>query len=213
MPAAKQIRAPKIPGGMEPMDVAELDALDLDRCRLDACALAKQSGDRIRFDAVRVVGGTMSETKLTRLSWLDVLCERCDLSLIEWPDAQWSRVEFRDCRFAGGKVEGAELDEVRFVECQLDYASFSGTRFRRVAFERCHLREATFALADLAGTAFLECNLLGIDLSGAKLHGADVSTSALSEVRVGASDVRGLVVNREQAAVLSQLFGLVIRDE
>jgi hypothetical protein len=40
-----------------------------------------------------------------------------------------------------------------------------------------------------------------------------VSTSSLSEVRVGAGDVRGLVVNREQATVLSQLFGLVLCDE
>ncbi len=38
------------------------------------------------------------------------------------------------------------------------------------------------------------------------------NSPSLSEVRVGANDIRGLVVNREQATVLSQLFGLVVRD-
>jgi hypothetical protein len=31
-------------------------------------------------------------------------------------------------------------------------------------------------------------------------------------VRLSARDVRGLVVTRDQAAVLAQLFGLVVRD-
>ena len=59
----------------------------------------------------------------------------------------------------------------------------------------------------------MKCDLSGGDFTGAKLHGADVSSSSLGEVRVGAGDVRGLVVNREQAAALSRLFGLVVRED
>jgi hypothetical protein len=50
------------------------------------------------------------------------------------------------------------------------------------------------------------------DLSGAKLSNVDVSASVLGAVRVRAGDVRGLIVNREQAATFAQLFGLVVRD-
>lgn len=211
-PSTKGFRAPILPNALEPAVLANLDDVDLDRSRLEGCALAGERGDRVRFDAVRVAGGTVRESKVTRLSWLDVLCERCDLSMIEWPEAQWTRVEFRDCRLTGAKIEEAELDEVRFVECQLDYASFAGTRLKRVAFERCRLHEATFTSADLSGALFAQCHFEGVDLIGAKLQGADVSTSTLRGVRAGPGDVRGLIVNREQATVLSQLFGLVIRE-
>jgi uncharacterized protein YjbI with pentapeptide repeats len=198
--------------GLETTQVESLDGVDLDQCRIDDGAFSKERGEQVRFDGVHVVGGTLSETRFTRLSWVDVLCERSDLSRIEWPEAKWTRVELRDCGATGASLTGGELESVRFVQCKLDYASFSGARFRHVSFERCRLIEVDFRAADLAGTTFVECDLQGVDLTGANLQGADVSTSTLNAVHVEARDVRGLVVNREQAAVLSQLFGLVLRD-
>jgi uncharacterized protein YjbI with pentapeptide repeats len=209
----KALRAPILPKELEPRTLTSLDAAELEQCRLDACTLSNQSGERIRFDGVRILGGTLSATKLTYLTWLDVLCERCDLSMIEWRGPKLTRVETRGCRITGARFHDGEFDNVRFVECQLDYTSFSKARFHNVAFEACRLKEADFSAAHLAGASFIRCDLKGVDFTGAKLHGADVSTSSLSEVRVGAGDVRGLVVNREQAAVLSQLFGLVLCDE
>ncbi|HEV3192737.1 MAG TPA: pentapeptide repeat-containing protein [Polyangiaceae bacterium] len=172
------------------------------------CTLSNQAGEHVRFDAVKILGAT----KLTHVTWLDVLCERCDLSMIEWRGLTLTRVEVRDSRMTGARFNEGEFDNVRFVECQLDYASFAEARFRHVVFETCRLKEADFTGADLAGTSFMRCDLKGIDFTGAKLHGADVR-STLSEVRVNAGDVRGLTVNREQAAVLSQLFGLVLCDD
>ena len=211
-PPKKAIRAPILPAALEPRTLTSIDAAELEQCRLDVCTLSSQSGERVRFDGVKVLGGTLGATKLTHLTWTDVLCERCDLSMIEWRGAKLSRVEFRECRITGAKLQEGELDDVRFVECQVDYASFAEARFRRVAFEGCRLKEADFSETDLAGTSFLRCDLSGVDFTRAKLHGVDVSTSSLGEVRVGAGDVRGLVVNREQATVLSQLFGLVLCD-
>jgi uncharacterized protein YjbI with pentapeptide repeats len=214
MPSLKKaLRAPILSKELEPRALASLDAAELEQCRLEASDLSNQTGDHVRFDGVRLLGGALASTTLTHLTWLDVLCERCDLSMIEWPGAKLTRVEVRECRITGAKLHEVEFDNVRFVESQLDYASFSGARFRQVSFEGCQLREADFSRADLAGTSFIRCDLKGADLTGAKLHGADVSSSSLSEIRIGAGDVRGLIVNREQATVLSQLFGLVVRDE
>ena len=205
-------RPPLLPKGLPSKVLEDLDGADLDRCLLEACDLAGKHAENVRFDAVHIVGGSLSETHVAELRWLDVLCERCDLSLIEWPEATWTRVEMRDGRLSGAKLIGGELDHVRFIECQLDYATFSGTRFRQVSFERCRLPEVAFIGADLAGTAFIDCDLRGVDFTQAKLQGADVRSSRLNEVRAGAGDVRGLVVNKEQASALAQLFGLVVRD-
>src|SRR3954471_1639239 len=123
MPAAKKsIRSPILPKDLEVMAIASLEGADLERCRVEGCALSKETSEQVRFDAVSVVGGSLSETLLQHLNWLDVRCERCDLSMIVWPRAKLTRVEIRECRVTGAKVLEGELDEVRFVECQLDYA-------------------------------------------------------------------------------------------
>ena len=210
--AKSAVRPPLLPKDLEAKVLDDLDGVEIERCRLEACELASSRADNVRFDAVHIVGGSWSETQLTQLRWLDVLCERCDLSLLEWPKAKWTRVEMRDCRLSGAKLLEAELDHVRFIECQLEYAIFSATRFRQVSFERCRLQEAAFVGADLTGTTFIGCELRGVDFTKAKLQGADVRSSTLQQVSVGAGDVRGLVVNKEQASVLAQLFGLVVRE-
>jgi uncharacterized protein YjbI with pentapeptide repeats len=206
-------RPPILPTDFDGCTLPRIDAAELERCRLDACTLSNQVGEHVRFDGVKVLGGTLSATRLTHVTWLDVLCERCDLSMIAWRGVQLTRVEVRECRITGAKLHEGELADVRFLECQIDYASFAHARFRHASFEGCRLREADFSGADLAGTTFVGCDLKGADFSGAKLQGADVSASSLSDIRVGAADVRGLVVNSEQAAILSQLWGVVLREQ
>ena len=209
----KAPRAPILPKELAARALERLDDAELEGCRVEGAALSEQAGERVRLDGVRIVGGTFAATKLAHLAWLDVACERADLSMIEWRGAKLGRVELRASRMTGAKLGDAELDDVRFVECQLDYASFSGARLRQVAFEDCQLREVDFSGADLTGTALVRCDLSGADFTGAKLHGADVSSSTLHEIRVGPGDVRGLVVNAEQATVLARLFGIVVREE
>jgi uncharacterized protein YjbI with pentapeptide repeats len=212
-PSFKNIRPPILAKELETVAIEHLDGLELDQCRVEACALAQETGEKIRFDGVRIVGGALTETKLDSIGWIDVLCERCDLSMIEWTNAKFTRVEMRDCRITGAKVLRGEFDNVRFVDCHLEYASFSAAKFRQVSFEQCRLKEAEFSGADLSGTAFKGCDLQGIDFTRAKLQGADISASTLREFRVGAGDVRGLIVNRAQALAITQLFGIVLAED
>ena len=209
---APTIRPPILAKVLEAATVDRLDELELEQCRLEEAAFASETGERVRFDGVHVVGGSLAETKLEFVTWVDVLCERCDLSMIDWPKAKLTRVEFRNCRATGAKVLEGQFEDVRFVDCHLEYATFPAARFAKVAFVRCRLKDADFSGADLSNAQFTECDLQTIDFTRAKLQGTDISGSEFREIRVGAGDVRGLVVNREQAVALSRLFGIVIRD-
>jgi uncharacterized protein YjbI with pentapeptide repeats len=212
-PPSKALKPPVLPRHLEARTLTTLDGLDaLEQCRLDACSLAEQRADHLRFDGVMIVGGSLSATRLGQLSWLDVACERCDLSMIAWPGARLTRVEVRGCRATGASLLEGRLESVRFVDCQLDYASFVDASFHQVTFEACRLKEADFRGANLAGVSFVKCDLERADLGGARLEGADVSASDIDGIRVGAADVRGLAVSREQAVALVKLFGLVVRE-
>lgn len=207
------IRPPTLPAQLEPRTLTGLAAnAVIEECRLDRSALARSKASSVRFDGVHMVGVALDESELANLVWQDVVCERCNLSMVNWRGAKLTRAVVRGCRVTGGKLVEGELESVRVVDCQLDYVSFADTRFRRVVFETCQLREANFRGADLEGTGFVECDLHGADFAGAKLQGADVRTSKLDGVTVGAGEVRGLVVSRQQAADLARLFGLVVRD-
>ncbi len=159
----KGLRAPVLPREPPSRALASLDGAELEQCRLDDCALGGQAAAHVRFDGVKVLGGTMGGTKLAHVSWLDVLCERCDLSLIDWRRAKLARVEIRECRVTGAALREAELDSVRFVDCHLDYAAFARARFEQVSFEACRLKEADFSGADLSGASFVRCDLSGAD--------------------------------------------------
>ncbi len=209
--AKKTLRAPILAKELELVPLSSLNGVELTQSRILDCAQSGARGRHVNLDGVLVVGGSLSETTISQLSWLDVVCERCDLSMCEWPAAKLTRVEFRDCRLTGARFSQAELSHVRFVGCQLDYAAFSRAQFRQALFENCRLTEAYFSEATLAGTAFVGCQLDGVDFTRAKLQGADVSESTMTDMRIGAEDVRGMVVNGAQAVALAQLFGLVVR--
>jgi uncharacterized protein YjbI with pentapeptide repeats len=214
MPAAPEpIRPPTLPAHLEPRTLTSLEVQGvIEECRLDASALTRTKASSVRFDGVHMVGVALDESELPNLTWQDVVCERCNLSMVNWRGGKLNRAVVRGCRLTGGKLVEGQLQSVRFVDCHLDYASFADTRFRHVVFESCKLREVSFRGADLTGTGFVECDLTGADFAGAKLQGADVTSSKLDGITVGAGEVRGLIVSRQQAADLARLFGLVVRD-
>ena len=208
----KPIRAPILGPELEPFALAPLTSnMVIEQCRIDGGAFAGSKCDSLRLDGVHVATTAFDDSKLTSLRWIDVICERSSLAMIDWRGAGFTRVEVRVCRLTGGKLYEAQLEDVRFVDCQFDYGSFGDARLSRVTFESCQLREADFHGADLRGASFVDCDLERADFTRAKLQGTDVSRSNLRGVTVSASDVRGLIVSREQASVLAALFGLVIR--
>jgi uncharacterized protein YjbI with pentapeptide repeats len=134
------IRSPKLPAQLELRTLTSLEAhAVIEECRLDASALTRSKASSVRFDSVHLVGVALDESTLSNLVWQDVVCERCNLSMVNWRGAKLTRAVMRGSRLTGAKLVEGELDNVRFVDCQLEYASFADTRFRNVIFESCQL--------------------------------------------------------------------------
>jgi uncharacterized protein YjbI with pentapeptide repeats len=79
------IRPPKLPTQLEPRTLTRLEAhAVIEECRLDASALTRSKASSVRFDGVHLVGVALEESELADLNWQDVLCERCNLAMINW---------------------------------------------------------------------------------------------------------------------------------
>jgi uncharacterized protein YjbI with pentapeptide repeats len=164
----------------------------------------------MRFATVGLLRTSLARAHLLRAAFQDVVGRACDLSASSLDEPTLTRVEFYECTLVGARWSDGRFTDVRFIGCQLDLVSFWAAQSTRVSFERCRLREADFHGANLSGVKFIECDLTSANWAETKLEGTDVSTSDIGGIKVGASSLAGLVVNREQAVELAKVFGLVV---
>ena len=120
-----------------------------------------------------------------RLGMLDCAFERGDLSGLDAEGSSLVRVALIGSRLTGLRAGGILLRDVLLRDCRMDLATLAGARLERVTFERCDLREL-----DLQDARLHDVRFLGSDLSGAILHGADVSRTELRDCSY--ADLRGI---------------------
>jgi uncharacterized protein YjbI with pentapeptide repeats len=81
-------------------------------------------------------------------------------------------------------------------------------KLQNCIFEKCNLTDADFYDADLSGTVFRGCDLSRADISHARLAGADIRDCRLDGMRGTPSNMDGLLISPDQAALLITLFGV-----
>lgn len=55
------------------------------------------------------------------------------------------------------------------------------------------------------------CDFTGAEFYAATMKGLDFSTSRIDGILVSANDLRGVIVNEEQAVACAKLFGIVVK--
>jgi uncharacterized protein YjbI with pentapeptide repeats len=103
---------------------------------------------------------------------------------------------------------------VTFSDVRLDGVNFRMTEGERVVFDHVNLEQGEFYSAHLKTARFFDCNLTGADVSQAKLPGARLHGSVLSDIR-GSEYLRDVVIDSSQVLSLAQgvFAGLNIRIE
>ncbi|MHB8296359.1 MAG: pentapeptide repeat-containing protein [Acidimicrobiales bacterium] len=175
-----------------------------------------QVGDGLELSQCRVIGATLTATRLDRARIVDTVFENCDLSGAALGEASLTRVAFADCRMLGVITPQAVLRDVRFTDCRMDGASLRMVVGERVMFEHCELTGADFYAARLAQACLFDCNLVGAELSQANFEGARLHGSTLQGLKGGAS-LQGVTIESTQVlAVAMQVLaglGITIDDE
>ena len=89
----------------------------------------------------------------------------------------------------------ASVDQLAASEAKLSEASFHAARLRRLALDRCDLSRATFFRTSLSGVDLSTCDIAGLRVS--------------SDLR----ELRGAVIDPDQAAELMGLLGIKIKED
>lgn len=207
---------PRLPSGSAQAELpggALEDQGSYTRLVLERCELSDQTAADLLFDQVHCKRVGLSRTRLTDAQWLDVRCDVCDLTAVEWQKPHLTRVEFVGCRLLGARLLDAEIQDALFKDCVAEYALFWPAVFKTARFEHCQLREASFQGADLSGVVFHDCDLRQADFQGAKMVGTDLRGSQLEGMRVGVAELQGAIIAPSQAVHLASLLGIIVKAE
>lgn len=198
---------------------AALDQLDLEDGTeygdfiLNGQNLIGQSFERVIIERAIFKLVRCSSLNLAKANLADMRFDTCDLSNAEWQDAKLTRCEIADCKITGLHVINAEIADVLMRGCTGDLVQFQGSAFKRVIFQNCQLRGADFRFTNLEGVIFQDCDLQEAEFYEAKLGGTDFRTSNIMGIKAHPTDLKGAIIDSDQAALLGRHFAKLLEME
>lgn len=176
--------------------------------------MADEDFSRLSFEAVRFDHCRFVDTSFARCSFDQVQFDHCVFENCNFSDGWFRRCAMVSTQCRASRFNDSRLTDVTLQDCSFRYANFSAAHLDRCGLRQTDFSDAFFAScvmkhvypsgSKFSGTEFFQTPLRDVDFSNSELEGICVSTER--------SDLAGVIVNREQAADLAKLMGIVIRD-
>mgnify|MGYP005852902427 CR=1 FL=1 len=210
-----KITKPKVIG--EIRNVAFEDVYDetdpyIERVIIQDCSIDTIAAESVEFIEVIFRNVRFEQVSISKMYLRDVIFEKCDLSNVQFEEATLQRVVFENCQMTGINLSDGRLENVSFLQCNLQFAMFGYNKQKLVAYQDCLLKQTDMYENVLNKVKFETCELTGINFSHTALNGIDLSNSVFDQMTVGINNLKGCIVNQEQAQALSLLLGLVVKE-
>ena len=177
--------------------------------------LADVAADGTVFENVVFRSCTFERVNLSNCTFTDVLFSGCRFVRCDLGRSWLNRVDFRSCSAPGLSFLKGRLSGVSLVDSQLAYADFSETTVDQLAASETKLSEASFHATRLRRLALERCDLSRATFFRTSLSGVDLSACDISGLRVSSDlrELRGAVIDPDQAAELIGLLGIKIKED
>lgn len=177
---------------------------------LNRVDLAGAEASMVHLHRVAIGGGSLASSRLSTFSLRDATLTSCDMAGVFWESAGLARVVLNGCRMTGAQMPGARWEDVLVEEGSLQMAAFTRGRFSGVLLDGCNLQGAHFEQMDLRGVIFRNCDLREALFERCQMQGADVRGCKVDRMRLHPDQLRGLILDGEQAATLVASWGALI---
>ena len=177
--------------------------------------LADVAADGTVFENVVFRGCAFERVNLSNCTFTDVLFLGCRFVRCDLGRSWLNRVDFRSCSAPGLSFLKGRLTGVSLVDSQLAYADLSETTVDQLVASETKLSEASFHATKLRHLALDRCDLSRATFFRTSLSGVDLSSCDISGLRVSSAlrELRGAVIDPDQAAELMGLLGIKIKEE
>lgn len=175
---------------------------------LSNCDLSRIEFSQSRFEQCKFLDCDFEGASLT-----DVLFEDCDFSGSNFSESYFRRCRFHSCKGMGVNFTDSRFSEVRLQNSNFQYAFFPTSKFNWFSIQSSDLSFTDFSECSLKHLELIEARLCGAVFGKTPLAGIDFRSSEISGIRVTAlsNELKGAVVNPQQAAELAGLLGLTIQ--
>jgi uncharacterized protein YjbI with pentapeptide repeats len=209
------VQAPRLASDLPMIQLSLLEFQSADL--LSEASLSQQNFDQAKAEAL-----TLEEMRLQKLSLREAKLARLDLRDCEISDVDFSNSEIERGMLTRARFENAKLlglngrlshfRDVVFKDCNLNLADFGKARFQQVRFENCQLKDLQLSGANFKQVQFKNCDLSGLDLSDVTHVHLDLRGSSIAGFRASAAELKGLILDPEQALGLIHLLGVTVLE-
>lgn len=140
----------------------------------------------------------------------DVIFERCDLSNCDFSECVFRRVTFETCRMMGTDLSSSSFTDTVFHNCQCAYINLNGTKWKDARLERTLMCEGSVSMSSFNHVEVSRCDFSGCEFAHTPLKDIDFSTSEIDGFAVTPEDLKGAIVNSEQAIACAKILGLKV---
>lgn len=165
----------------------------------------------IEFNGCKFIDVDFSKFPLRNVSLIDCVFEKCNLSGCDFSTNGVHRTRFDKCNMVGCDFVSCSLSDVSIWESKCNYINFSDSKIKHFILKDSVVKDGRFVSAELQDICFDEDVFDSCEFLNTKLKDIDFSNCNISNIGVSAADIKGIIVNEEQAIMLVALLGIIIK--
>lgn len=187
---------------------------DIDGYRLDNCAYSDEELEedykQIEFYECKFSNVTIHH-EISSCLFVDVIFDHCDFSNACFEETVFRRCIFQNCRMTGVDFSACSFSDVKLIRSQCTLMNLNQTKWNRSEWNHCIFQESSLHAVQLKDMNVIECDFVGCEIHRTPLNGIDLSTSNINNIAILPENLRGVIVNAEQAIALASLLGIIVK--
>lgn len=168
--------------------------------------------ENIEFNGCRFEKVDFSTKKVRNIDFIDCVFDSCNLAGIDFSNRSIHRCSFIHCNLTGCDFIQSGIQDVSIIDSKCDYINFSSSQIKHFLIQDCVFRKGRVVDVSFLNVIFKNVDFEETEFLHTKLNEIDFSNCNINDIKVVSNDVRGIIVNQEQALMLVSLLGIIIKD-
>ncbi|MBB5872447.1 uncharacterized protein YjbI with pentapeptide repeats [Allocatelliglobosispora scoriae] len=171
------------------------------RCSFEHVDLTEATSAGAVFEECTFGNVKFNASRHTDSAFLRCTFKRCNLF----------EAEFVGCKLVGSSFTESAVRPMRITGGDWSFVGLAGADLRGVTITGTRMREVDLTAANCTDAVIVDTDLSGGQLHSAKFGGCDLRGSDLTALDPTLVELRGAVINSDQAIIIAQALGLEIR--
>ncbi|MDD3241647.1 MAG: pentapeptide repeat-containing protein [Bacilli bacterium] len=168
---------------------------------------------KISFDNCYIKNISFSDFENLYFDAIDCIFLNCDLSNLDLSSKSFHRCIIDNCKLVGTDLSNSSIIDVKIINSTLRYSNYNKANIKNVILDDNDFYESSFSNIKFGPISLSKNNFTRCEFIDTKLDKIDFSSSNIDGIVVSISDLKGMIVNYEQAVELTSLLGIKIKKD